>query len=369
MTHSQSGHPDSVVSTYEQYKERRYFRALDGFRCISILAVIWLHTSGSRLPIPLLNRGFLGVDMFFILSGFLIVTLLLRERERKGDIALRKFHMRRILRIFPLYYGLLGLLSIVLLLKPESSTAKPFFAELPYHLTLTSNWIQSHTFMSITWTLSTEAQFYLVWPLLEKFVKRPAAVLSFAGGVILVNVIFNFFFFDTFKFELPFTPICLGVILAHALHWRQSYNRIADWLSPVWMPIFLLVLTGIVCNLPEPSSNLTWQRVLMQLSMMALLASCVVQDSGFLSRFLNIAPIRRLGVISYGMYLLHMVGQYFAHVILGNKTTIDIFFLCLAITTVMGELSFRFYEQPFLNRKKTLDSKKDDMPDSASKQT
>ena len=79
------GSPPSTAQTYEQFQERRVFRALDGFRFISIVAVVWHHTQSSPHLQPILGRGFLGVDMFFTLSGFLIVTLLLRERERNGS--------------------------------------------------------------------------------------------------------------------------------------------------------------------------------------------------------------------------------------------------------------------------------------------
>lgn len=315
----------------------------------------------------ILGRGFLGVDMFFTLSGFLIVTLLLRERDRSGSIDLQKFHIRRALRIFPLYYAILGLLVLSLLLKPTATMAQPFYAELPYHLTFTSNWIHLTTFMSVSWSLATEAQFYLIWPPVEKFVKRPAAVLSILGVILVINQLINFHVLDPLllawlgpdfvKLEIlqaTFTPICLGVLLAHILHNGAAYRSLTRLVQPNWMPGVLMGLTLLACNLPDFGAPLSWQRLLIQILMMLTLGSCVIHDSGWLSQGLNCAPIRRIGIVSYGMYLLHMPARQAADSILqrlGLASPIALFFLCLAITFALSELSFRFYEMPFLKLK------------------
>jgi len=361
------GSPPSTAQTYEQFQERRVFRALDGFRFISIIAVVWHHTQSSPHLQPILGRGFLGVDMFFTLSGFLIVTLLLRERERNGSIDLQKFHIRRALRIFPLYYAVLGLVVIGLLLKPVAGMAQPFYAELPYHLTLTSNWIHLTTFMSVAWSLATEAQFYLIWPPVEKFVKRPAAVLSILAVILVINQLINFHVLDPVllawigpdfsKLEIlqaTFTPICLGVLLAHILNNAGAYRSLAKLVQANWAPLALMGATLLACNLPDFGAPLSWQRLLIQILMMLTLGSCVIHDGGWLSRGLNYAPIRRIGVISYGMYLLHMPARQAADMILqrlGLASPIALFFLCLVLTIAVSELSFRFYEMPFLKLK------------------
>ena len=107
---------DSLAASqcsYETYRATGFFSSLDGLRCLSILAVIWVHT-GIRLEgLRLTYQGHLGVDLFFAISGFLITTLLLREREERGRISLRAFYIRRSLRIFPLYYTVVLLYVIV----------------------------------------------------------------------------------------------------------------------------------------------------------------------------------------------------------------------------------------------------------------
>ena len=111
---------------YDAFRALRHFGSLDGLRAIAIFVVIWHHGPGQTAAINLLRAGHEGVQLFFAISGFLITTLLLRERAGTGEISLRNFYARRSLRIFPLYYTVL--LVYVLLMfaarrgRPRSGT-------------------------------------------------------------------------------------------------------------------------------------------------------------------------------------------------------------------------------------------------------
>jgi len=357
---------------HTEYLTRRFFHSLDGLRCIAILAVIWHHTHGSGPSIPILYRGFLGVDMFFALSGFLITTLLLRERDRTGDISLKQFYIRRVLRIFPLYYGVLALFTVVFLIKPDGDMAKPFMAELPFLLTYTSDWIEIHTFMAVAWSLAAEQQFYTFYPPVEKYVRRTSAKIALVIGIIAINQLFNFRILEDYIhnwfgvrhtdleiFQATFTPICLGVLLAHVLHSATGFQYFARWLYPKWTPVLLLAVTGLVCNFP--SSDISGVlRLTIQILVTLLIASCVIQEQHWLSGTLCFAPIRRIGVISYGMYLLHMIVLYGVEQALtrtGIHFALDRFLLCLLATIAVSELSFRYYEAPFLRLKRSFTPK------------
>ena len=137
---------------------------LNGMRAIAVTAVVWHHSHPGIAELALTRRGFLGVDIFFVLSGFLITTLLLRERAEFGAISLRQFYVRRTLRIFPLYYAVLLALAAYFTFARQASEREAFFAGLPFYLTYTSNWFDASGMMSITWSLSAEEQFYLLWP-------------------------------------------------------------------------------------------------------------------------------------------------------------------------------------------------------------
>lgn len=170
--------PEHSITPHERFRSTRFFASLDGLRCLSILAVIWHHTAGHSFDLALSRRGHHGVTLFFAISGFLITTLLLREKQRLGDISLRKFYMRRSLRIFPLYYTVL-LIYIALVAAMERGThaGREFWGNLPAYATYTSNWFVDlkgeRVIFYFAWSLATEEQFYLVWPWVQKYLRTP----------------------------------------------------------------------------------------------------------------------------------------------------------------------------------------------------
>jgi peptidoglycan/LPS O-acetylase OafA/YrhL len=176
--------PPAAAPDHASFLARRYFSALDIFRCLAIVAVIWHHTDAAVAWFPASTRGFLGVDLFFVISGFLIATLLLRERDRTGGISLRQFYLRRSLRIFPVYYAMLGGVALFLLfVKPNSSMAQPFFDSLIYQALYLSNFVEiTGSLLFFTWSLAAEEQFYLFWPPVEKWLRGLALPLLPLAG-------------------------------------------------------------------------------------------------------------------------------------------------------------------------------------------
>jgi len=370
--HMQVAEPEALASpsswsmpSHSSYLSCKYFTSLDVFRFLAIMAVLWHHTSEGYAWLPVSQRGFLGVDLFFVISGFLIVTLLLRERDRTGGISLRQFYLRRTLRIFPIYYAILGgLTAFFLFVKPGSSMAGPFFRDLPYQAFYLSNLLGvGGTLLGITWSLATEEQFYLVWPPIEKWLGRYAIPILL--GIIAVNQVINFGFLDQWLGEsrqhrsilqTTFTPICLGVLLAHALHEDRWFNRIASVLGRPWTSMVLLPLLLLVGSIPQPDIS-GWHRLLLHVLMMLLVASCVIREDNWLYRSLGFGLVRRIGVISYGMYLFHMFVIHITRLLIGSERTappFTFFLVTAALTIVLAELSFRFYESPFLRLKDRL---------------
>ncbi len=358
-----------AASAHDAFRARRYFGSLDGVRALSIVAVIWHH---SDIPFadahPAWRRGFLGVDMFFVLSGFLIVTLLLRERGRSGTISMRGFYLRRALRIFPLYYALLGLLSLVALARPGSGLAEVWWDELPILAFYLANWLPITTFMDIAWSLSAEEQFYLLWPPLERYASRFALpVLGVAlvlSELVQLGVIDGFllaaFGWDADTPEMlrgpTFAPILLGVLLAHGLHRPAGFRRLFALTGWRGAPLLFAFGIGLLIVLAPPDLR-GWPRPTLHLLMTAFLASLVVREDHALARPLCIAPVRRIGVVSYGMYLLHVLAVDVARRVLGRVETpvpLDHFLLSLALTWGIAEVSFRYFERRFLRLKDRL---------------
>ncbi|EGG92853.1 acyltransferase 3 [gamma proteobacterium IMCC1989] len=358
-----------IMSAFSIYREQRYFRSLDGVRFFSILAVIWHHSVPANLP-EVFSRGFLGVDMFFVLSGYLIVTLLLREKTKNNQsISLKNFYIRRALRIFPVYFGVLFALSMIYgLVKVNDPDSEQFFSILPIYLVFLANWSLVHAAnLGIYWSLATEEQFYIVWPVIEKLC-RPKTILFILGIFLIINQAVNFgylnrFFMWLYQQNTPvdlhildttFTPICLGVLLAHALNNKTTFNYLSRLFCLPWTSIavglLLLVLislfSGDISGLP---------RLVIQLTMCLWLLTLVIREDHYLKPLMSFPLIKRLGQISYGMYVYHMFALHIVRELLaryGIEINGVLFIAGLFLTALIAEVSYRFYESPFLTLNK-----------------
>lgn len=350
---------------YRAYRATRHHPALDGLRALSILAVLWHHTAAGTGGIAVSDHGFLGVDMFFVLSGFLIVTGLLRERERNGSVSLRHFYLRRTLRILPIYYLVLAaVLFFVTVVRPSSDMRAPFLHELPWHAAYLSNWIRSSTLLAIAWSLAAEEQFYLLWPPVEARFPRWSVALVLL--VIALNQLVNFQVLDGFLasafglqhaeyaiLQVTFTPICLGVLLAHVLHRPAGFECVGAVLAHRFAPWLVLAALLAACSVGGDLSGLP--RLVIQLVMVLLLGTCVLRAELPVARSLANAPLRRVGVISYGMYLYHPIALHASVAglaALGSTSPLLLFLACTALTIAIAEASFRWIESPLARWKR-----------------
>jgi peptidoglycan/LPS O-acetylase OafA/YrhL len=343
---------------HERFRATRTFASLDGLRALAILAVLWHH---APVPVPLraAERGFLGVDLFFVLSGFLIVTLLRRERARTGGVALGAFWMRRVLRIVPVHYAVL-LVYVAGTAWSSSPAALAVRHDLPFAFTYTSNWVPMQSPLSITWSLSAEEQFYLLWPLLEAFAAAVAgrvlglAIVAFASAQLLAAHAGWFAGAPTFLRETSFTPILLGVALAHLLDTRAAWQRLAPWLGHAAAPWLALGSVVAICQCAPPDLGGA-ARLGVHVALAALVGACVVREDHGLAALLRWPPLARLGVVSYGVYLLHMPVMHFVDkgmARVGVDTAPLRFVAVLALAWLAAELSFRWFESPLLALKK-----------------
>jgi len=346
-----------MANLHSRYLNTHSFSSLDGLRALSILAVLWHHTAGEGAGWVLLQRGYLGVDLFFEISGFLIITLLLRERRASGTISLGGFYMRRALRILPAYWALLGIVALMVWLKPGATSAE-LNHDLPFAFFYLSNLVPMGSLLSISWSLSAEEQFYLIVPALEKFLARAFPILVLPALYLCVILppfgLFAGWHLPGFFRETTFAPILLGVMLAHVLNEPRGWAFVNRWLGGPFMPLITLALVVAACCYPGASIT-GWPRLVIHLCLLLLLASCVVREEHALRGLLTWAPVRRVGVVSYGMYLYHML-VYWPVARLLERTGLHsgvVFFLVLAAATWgVAEVSYRFFERPFLALKK-----------------
>ena len=343
-------------ATHAEYLATRSFGALDGLRALSIIAVVW-HHSGPGIPaLPIATRGFLGVDLFFVISGFLIVTLLLRERRQTGAISLRRFYARRALRIVPAYYAMLALVAATAFVRHQGAP-NPIRDDLPFAIFYLSNLVPMHSLLSITWSLSAEEQFYCIVPSLEKYAGRAFTLLLALAYVVVTLPAFWLWAAlplpDFFR-QTTFGPILLGVLLAHTLDAPAGYARMARVFGQRWAPLAALVLVLVTAS--HPAADISgWPRLAIQWSLAALVASCVVQERHALSAPLRLPLLRRLGVVSYGVYLYHLLVAHFVEGALnrvGLLSHASSFAGTLLATWLVAELSFRLFESRFLVHKR-----------------
>jgi peptidoglycan/LPS O-acetylase OafA/YrhL len=355
---------EKTYDLWVKYLKTSFFSSLDGLRCLSIIAVIWHHSGvAGETSIPILKKGFLGVDIFFVISGFLIVTLILREKERNQSFSIKNFYIRRSLRIFPPYYLLLLILSIFFIMTGKnSSQSSDFFTELPFLVTYTSNWVEITTFLGITWSLSTEEQFYIIWPTIERYFSYLVPFLL--PLFLFVNILFLYQYIDIESIigvnysdleilQVTFTPILLGVLLAYLLNREKSFYYISMIINKQWSSLLYLFAVCLVAN--STNDLVGTPRLLIHIFAMLMIASCVVNEKDWLSNFLTIRFVARIGVVSYGMYLYHMIAIHFIRVFSYKITFIQympIFFMLSVLATYcIAELSYNGFEKKMLRLK------------------
>ncbi len=340
-----------MFKPFADYLLNKRFASLDGLRAISIIAVIWHHTAPAGTNEVLAGIGAQGVQLFFAISGFLITTLLLRERERNGKIDLKAFYLRRSLRIFPLYYGTLALyIVLVYALERYSEVGQAFFHNLIYFATYTSNIfvaLDGRVIFYFAWSLAAEEQFYLVWPpllLLAGSVKRASNILISVIVICVASQMVGLHAFDIIQL-----PIVIGALLAIGLNNEAHFRWLYRILGQTWSaPVFFIALLFVLLSNALPG-------FVASILFAALVGACVIREHHPLTPILCLKPISYLGSISYGMYMLHMLCKNLVSKILGvlqiHEPGIAVFLLTLIAATILAGLSFRYYESWFLNLK------------------
>ena len=373
-----------------------YLPGLDGLRAVAVIAVIFYHANHSWL-----EGGFLGVEVFFVISGYLITLLLVAESQRTGTINLREFWLRRARRLLPALWTLLvGITVYVSLFKRnELGTLRGDVLAGFFYI---SNWFQIHTGSSYfsafaplrhLWSLSVEEQFYLIWPLLMfvllKLSRRRLPLiglcffLSAVGIAVLTAVMyrtgpisnatdtanqyFTFLGRDVARIDFVYLSTITrasGLFLGAALGvwwrpWYISQARIAQRsvlvdvvgvLGLVSLAFMAWRFTNVVTGAETGSHgyDLLYRGgfFLVALATVAVIAA-VTHPSTFLGRVvLGNKVFVWLGVRSYGLYLYHWPIFQISRQVAGNALSWGRFIFLMACTLLVTEASYRFIETP-----------------------
>jgi peptidoglycan/LPS O-acetylase OafA/YrhL len=298
--------------------------------------------------------------LFFALSGFLITTLLLRERRGSGRIRLARFYARRSLRIFPLYYLVLGAYALrAWQTQANSVVARHFLHALPYHATYTANWFVDYAvphpvMFAFSWSLCVEEQFYWLWPSLMALSSRRALLGCLMGGAIVVDALAEHGAFAAFlpqgsvglKMLTSFaTPIGCGSLMALLLDAPRGFawaERLLGWRLSA--PLLLALSFGCLLVPATPYLPLSF-------ALAALVGAVAMRSDNGLAWLLERAALRKLGTLSYAAYLLHVTALGFVRRFLPQfqGSALIVFALGLPLSLLFAELAQRAVERPFLD--------------------
>ena len=351
--------------------QNRYIHSVDGLRAVAVIAVLLYHLGIDWIP-----GGFLGVDLFFVISGYVITGLILDSIVRSGTLDLRAFYLSRIRRLVPALVAMLVFTTLFIgVYAPD--TVRRFIADIPYVLSGSMNWAlvsrQQDYFEAIgrppllqhTWSLAVEAQFYLIWPLVLLFILRyfgkknipfAALAIAIASGITLFAYSIRI---DTQESAISHVYFgtdthSIGLFLGSALavSWqpqnltREITKRAQDFVDLIGVVGLLgLLSTFLFINENDP----TLYRIAFPLSALfgcATLISVVHPASRF-APILSTRPLIWIGERSYGIYLWHWI------VFQLTRPSIDLvgddwalYALRVLIVFALADISLRYIEIP-----------------------
>ena len=330
----------------------RRLTALDGLRTVAVLLVFAHHVDQHALP-----GGFIGVDVFFVISGYLITSLLLREREMTGDISVSRFYLRRALRLYP------ALLVMVLVVTPIAAVdhigwpVPDGLAALSYVTDFWSNVFGHLTLLLHTWSLSVEEQFYLVWPVVLLFMLRrnlPLRPILIGLAAISVLITYAASTVPTIHHHvvIQYLPTShLAELVAGILLAVGELHEPKRWLVRLGgLPVALVALGALVVAEFTLSAHWWWAFPLATIACWPPVAHLVLHRESWISAALRFPPVVWLGQRSYAFYLWH----YPIILLLHRQPTLthwEIAAIALPLTLAIAAVSWRLVETPFLRLK------------------
>jgi len=357
-----------------------YFPNLNGLRFVAALLVIIHHIeqikSLFKLPsywqnpvIALLGK--LGVILFFVLSGFLITYLLLEEKKQTSTISIKNFYIRRILRIWPLYYliVILGLfilphIGIFNLSTVTENTQNNFLQKLLLFIFFLPNLalilFSPVPYAAQTWSVGIEEQFYLLWPILVKFAKNTFIMLVivilfyFIVKIILQNLSLQhssnknistlFSFWDNFSIDC----MAIGGIFAFLAHRNITAVLQLFYHKGVQLLVYTCVLTFLFLGIHFPVLHYEIYAVLFG----AIILNLACNPNTIIS--MENKVFSYLGKISYGLYMFHPIAIVLAleaGIYFGINHNVFFYLASLTLTILIASLSYNLFEKKFLKRK------------------
>jgi peptidoglycan/LPS O-acetylase OafA/YrhL len=363
--------------------ERRHIAALDGLRGVAILLVLWFHYYGAvqshailpfdKLVIRLINVGWIGVDLFFVLSGFLITGILLDAKGGKGYF--RNFYARRALRIFPLYYGFLFLMLVLIpRVHPYRHDTSETMRDQAWLWLYGTNIAQTFFHRPLTgftpmWSLAVEEHFYLVWPAVVFLVPR-RRLMAVCLSVFLFALALRAIFLWNGIWPASFTlcradSLALGAFVAAVVRGEgpKHIKSVRYIMICCLIPLVWLFATA------KDLSSVDQRMAVIGYSLLGIVMACVVflvaipDAMPWLARLLRTTWLRSIGKYSYAMYIFHwtlipLVAKFFVQFGLepriGSRFIAQLPFAIFStiLCYLLAFASWHLYEKHFLKLKR-----------------
>jgi peptidoglycan/LPS O-acetylase OafA/YrhL len=354
---------------------RAYYPALDGLRGIAILLVLFYHNFSY---VPMFEFGWLGVDLFFVLSGFLITDILLQTKGTKNY--LKNFYVRRILRIFPIYYLCLFLFIIVMPRLTKVDFDMTYYSDNQSWLWIyLQNWLyiakqtpQGASHLQHFWSLAVEEQFYMVWPLVVLLCRKMKTMLYIITGVLVfvlatrvvlwMNHIESVSYFNLYTFS-RIDGLCIGCILSLTRYInvdfiRNNLKKIVLCLV-VGNVLFLLVKKGFNLSIPYLGTFGYFSLA----SLFGILVYITITEENKIIKTLNNRYLKFFGKISYSLYVFHwpiyLIVFPYVEAAVQNISKTNLFSsqligssVCSIVAVGISILSYKYFESFFLRLKK-----------------
>jgi peptidoglycan/LPS O-acetylase OafA/YrhL len=335
----------------------RRVAALDGLRSVAVMLVFAGHSNPTLLP-----GGFMGVELFFVISGYLITSLLLSERASTGEISLRRFYIRRALRLFP------ALIVVVVVVTPiavvQNIGGRPILdaiAALTYVTDFYGIAFGHISLLRHTWSLAVEEQFYLVWPVFLIFLlRRRLPVPAILIGLCVIGLAIGFAFDGTYVHHHPFVvdylptshlpELASGILLAFA-----ELPQPSRWLVRLTsLPVALVAVVALAVAQFTFNGGGWWQYPFATVICWPLVAHLVIHPGSLVSAALRLRPLVWLGRRSYAVYLWHypIVLLIFLNTPLTGWLN---FAVALPLTLLIAAVSWRLVESPCLRLKQRFE--------------
>lgn len=356
---------------------RPYYPALDGLRGVAIILVVFHHNFGF---IRQSYFGWLGVDLFFVLSGFLITDILLREIN--SPHLLRNFYMRRALRILPLYYVSLSLFLFIAAPLTDTRLHWDYYLDNQFFIwTHLQNWLYifrnpgNAEILNHYWSLAVEEQFYIFWPLVILVLKKPRRLLYFISLLLAIVILFRLglwlykietlFYYNLYTFT-RIDGICIGCLVALLAH--LNFYSIRKYTTSIVIGFalanFLFFFINREFDYSFPYLALVGYTTFGMIFGL-LVYETVTRETPLLNRVLDTALLRFFGRISYGLYIFHwpvylLTRSYCTPALeqeLGkNAGQIAISIAATLLAILISWSSRRYFEKHFLSLKGKFNS-------------